>query len=34
MQGHGKLDMGLAVFAKALENDLSEGEKIIEVAVI
>ena len=30
----GKLDMGLAVFAKALENDLSEGEKIIEVAVI
>ena len=30
----GKLDMGIAVFAKALETDCSGGEKVIEVVII
>ena len=30
----GKIDMGLAVFAKALETDYSDGEKVIEVVII
>jgi hypothetical protein len=30
----GKIDMGIAVFAKALETDYSDGEKVIEVVII
>ena len=30
----GKVDMGLAVFAKAIETNLEDGEKLVEVVVV